>query len=146
MQLFPPDESDFSRNRLTHSLEVAQIAKGIASYLNQTVDYFIDGNSIDSDLVEAAALAHDLGHPPFGHSGERVLDKCMKDCGRFEGNAQSLRVVTRLSKRINDGASNSSEQASGADGPIEDRRLGLNLTYRTLAAILKYDQQIDEES
>ena len=70
-QLFPSVEHDFFRNRLTHSLEVAQIAKSIALRLNNRHCYFVD-NPIDLDLVETAALAHDLGHPPFGHDGERT--------------------------------------------------------------------------
>ena len=87
-QLFPSVEHDFFRNRLTHSLEVAQIAKSIALRLNHHHSYFVD-NPIDLDLVETAALAHDLGHPPFGHDGERALDDCMKKRGGFEGNYRS---------------------------------------------------------
>ena len=128
-QLFPGSESDFFRNRLTHSLEVAQIAKSIALRLNCFDEYFSQkGNHIDLDLVETAALAHDLGHPPFGHNGERALDHCMKDKGGFEGNAQSLRILARSEWR---------EHA----GPDRER-IGLNLTYRTLAAVLKYDKCI----
>src|SRR5690606_8743936 len=85
-QLFPSDESDFFRNRLTHSLEVAQIAKGIAQNLNSKIEFF-KKNPIDLDLVEFAGIAHDLGHPPFGHNGEKALDDKMKDFGGFEGNA-----------------------------------------------------------
>lgn len=126
-QLFPGIESDFFRNRLTHSLEVAQIAKAIASRLNCHNEYF-EKNPIDLDLVEMAALAHDLGHPPFGHNGERALDDCMKKRGGFEGNAQSLRILARLEKK---------EQA-----PSGSQDLGLNLTHRSLAAVIKYDQSI----
>ena len=124
-QLFPSVELDFFRNRLTHSLEVAQVAKSIALRLNHCHSYFQE-HQIDTDLVEAAALAHDLGHPPFGHNGEQALDDCMKDRGGFEGNAQSLRVLSKLSKK---------EQQRSPE-------VGLNLTHRTLAAILKYDQLI----
>ena len=128
-QLFPGSESDFFRNRLTHSLEVAQIAKSIALRLNCLDEYFSQkGNHIDLDLVETAALAHDLGHPPFGHNGERALDHCMKNQGGFEGNAQSLRILARSEWR----------EHAGPDG----ERIGLNLTYRTLAAVLKYDECI----
>ena len=127
-QLFPSVEHDFFRNRLTHSLEVAQVAKSIALRLNHCDDYFREHN-IDTDLVETAALAHDLGHPPFGHNGERALDDCMRDQGGFEGNAQSLRVLSKLSKK--------EEQQSP--------EVGLNLTHRTLAAVLKYDQPIPME-
>src|SRR5438045_3230418 len=76
-QLFPSDESDFFRNRLTHSLEVAQIATGIALNLNDR-EARLKHSPIDVDLVHFAALAHDLGHPPFGHDGERALDDLMK--------------------------------------------------------------------
>lgn len=78
-QLFPGTESDFFRNRLTHSIEVAQIAKGIALNINSR-GYFRK-NPINTDLVELAALAHDLGHPPFGHNGEHALDECMRKHG-----------------------------------------------------------------
>ena len=128
-QLFPGSESDFLRNRLTHSLEVAQIAKSIAFRLNCFDEYFSQkGNHIDLDLVETAALAHDLGHPPFGHNGEQALDHCMKDKGGFEGNAQSLRILARSEWREHTGP--------------DRERIGLNLTYRTLAAVLKYDKCI----
>lgn len=137
-QLFPGKESDFFRNRLTHSLEVAQIAKSIAIRFNYENDYFRN-NPIDTDLVEIAALAHDLGHPPFGHNGEKALDECMKAEGGFEGNAQTLRILARLEKK------QTLPATSGIPDPIqngEDARVGLNLTFRTLAAVLKYDEQI----
>ena len=127
-QLFPSVEHDFFRNRLTHSLEVAQIAKAIALRLNKNYNYFQE-HPIDADLVETAALAHDLGHPPFGHNGERALDDCMKDRGGFEGNAQSLRILAKLAKKE----------------PQRSPEVGLNLTHRTLASILKYDAPIPIE-
>ncbi|MEQ9639049.1 MAG: dNTP triphosphohydrolase [Alphaproteobacteria bacterium] len=92
LQIFPGIESDFFRNRLTHSLEVAQIAKSIALRLNDQYSIF-KNNEIDTDLVELAGLAHDLGHPPFGHSGEIGLDSCMSTSGGFEGNAQTFRIL-----------------------------------------------------
>jgi dGTPase len=99
-QLFP-GESDFFRNRLTHSLEVAQISKSIAIKLNY--EHFRDATDddyrISTDLVEFAALAHDLGHPPFGHNGEAALDECMRTVGGFEGNAQTLRILARVEKK-----------------------------------------------
>src|SRR5208283_2954453 len=99
-QVFPGYESDFYRNRLTHSLEVAQIAKAIAIRLNATSIHFrLKNRKIEPDIVEFAGLAHDLGHPPFGHNGEEALDECMHDYGGFEGNAQSLRIVSRLEKK-----------------------------------------------
>lgn len=139
-QLFPGHESDFFRNRLTHSLEVAQIAKGIALQINNSVPEF-KINPIDTDLVEFAGLAHDLGHPPFGHNGEKALDECMKAYGGFEGNAQTLRLLTKVEKKIMlDGSENGDYCGITPQG--NDLRLGLNLTYRSLAAVLKYDSKI----
>lgn len=134
-QLFPNYESDFFRNRLTHSLEVAQIAKGIAEQINAYHPYFLK-YPIDTDIVETVALAHDLGHPPFGHNGEKALDDMMKCSGGFEGNAQTLRILSKLEKK---------STIDGNFSPVidgRDFRCGLNLTYRTLAGILKYDKEI----
>jgi len=93
-QSFSGVESDFFRTRLAHSLEVAQIAKSIANRINQHPDYpdYFKTNHLDLDLVEFAGLAHDLGHPPFGHLGERALNECIRTDGGFEGNAQSLMI------------------------------------------------------
>ena len=84
---------DFYRTRLTHSLEVAQVGKAICAWLQKN-HALEDGSWVDTDLVEAACLAHDLGHPPFGHMGERTLHQLMKPYGGFEGNAQTLRLLT----------------------------------------------------
>ena len=137
-QVFAGHESDFFRNRLTHSLEVAQIAKSIAIKLNATSSYFQhETQQIHPEIVEFAGLAHDLGHPPFGHNGENALDECMEDHGGFEGNAQTLRILSRLEKK---------ETLDGTSKPFDDagrdQRVGLNLTYRSLASVLKYDEPI----
>ncbi len=136
-QMFPGKESDFFRNRLTHSLEVAQIAKSIAIRLNNRAS---SKNKkpfeIDLDLVEFSGTAHDLGHPPFGHQGERALNEKMRSYGGFEGNAQTLRMLTKIEKKFYDLSNNDWL------GMKKDNRIGLNLTYRCLASILKYDKKI----
>ena len=125
---------------MSHSLEVAQIAKSIAIKLNDQHDYF-RSNNINTDLVEFAGLAHDLGHPPFGHNGESQLDREMLEYGGFEGNAQTLRALSRLEKKQTVGYPHDEDvPVPFANG--EDLRLGLNLTFRSLASILKYDRQI----
>src|ERR1700733_2710166 len=90
-QVFQAGEYDFYRTRLTHSLEVANIAKSIAVWLRRQET----AAAVDPDLVEAICLAHDIGHPPFGHAGERALNALMENHGGFEGNAQTLRILTR---------------------------------------------------
>ncbi len=87
-QVFTGEMGDYHRTRLTHTLEVAQIARTIARALR-----------LNEDLVEALALAHDIGHPPFGHSGEAVLDECLRDVGGFNHNAQALRILEQLESR-----------------------------------------------
>lgn len=129
-QLFPGHESDFFRTRLSHSMEVAQIAKSIAIRLNNT-SLKDSPFQINEDICEFAGLAHDIGHPPFGHQGEEALDECMRDAGGFEGNAQTLRILTRLEKKI---------PLNGSDNP--NGRFGLNITSRSLASVLKYDRVI----
>lgn len=132
-QLYPGPESDFFRNRLTHSLEVAQVARGLAGVLNgqQVPDAFPNG-SISEDLVEFAAIAHDLGHPPFGHNGEHALDELMLGHGGFEGNAQTLHILSNVERKL----------IAVHDGTELASSFGLDLTYRSLASILKYDHLI----
>jgi dGTPase len=131
-QLLPGIEDDFFRNRLTHSKEVAQIAAGIARSINKQLRDSDIEQQVDVALVEFAALAHDLGHPPFGHNGEAALDKLMLPYGGFEGNAQTLHILASVeAKRVTTGTG---EKSSA---------FGLDLTYRSLASILKYDKLID---
>ena len=108
-QVFVFHEGDHYRTRLTHTLEVMQIARALARALG-----------LDEDLAEALALAHDLGHPPFGHAGERQLDECLRAYGGFDHNAQTLRVVTLIERRY----------------PEFD---GLNLAWETLEGIVKHN-------
>jgi dGTPase len=115
-QVFVFHEGDHYRTRLTHSLEVAQIARALARQLG-----------LDEDLTETLALAHDLGHPPFGHAGERALDACLREHGGFDHNAQTLRVVTSLEHRY----------------PDFD---GLNLTWEALEGIVKHNGPLTERS
>ncbi len=108
-QVFVPLDGDHFRTRLTHSIEVGQIARALARCLR-----------VDEDLAEAVALAHDLGHTPFGHAGEEALEACMKPYGGFDHNAQALRVVTKLERRYADYD-------------------GLNLAWETLEGIVKHN-------
>jgi dGTPase len=144
MQLFPPSESPLLRNRLTHSLEVADIAARIAVSLNMKLfprEYKKEPpresrkSRIDPSIVTAAALAHDIGHPPFGHTGETILAYLMSKHGSFEGNAQTLRVLTRLEDRLYHGRGSESDQSNA-------KSCGLNLMFRTIASVIKYDREI----
>ncbi|MBZ0141400.1 MAG: dNTP triphosphohydrolase, partial [Pseudorhodoplanes sp.] len=115
-QVFVFHEGDHYRTRLTHTLEVQQIARSIARALG-----------LDEDLAEALALAHDLGHPPFGHAGERALAACLQAAGGFDHNAQSLRVVTALERRY-----------AGFDG--------LNLVWETLEGLVKHNGPLTDRA
>ena len=117
-QVFVAHEGDYYRTRLTHSLEVAQIARSMARAMG-----------LDDDLAETVALAHDLGHPPFGHAGEDELDRCMEPFGGFDHNVQTFRVVTELEERY-------------------PQFKGLNLSWETLEGVIKHNgpvaQKLDE--
>jgi dGTPase len=115
-QVFVYHEGDHFRTRLTHTLEVVQIARSLARALG-----------LDEDLAEAAALAHDLGHPPFGHAGERALDACLESFGGFDHNAQALRIVTSLERRY-----------AQFDG--------LNLTWETLEGLVKHNGPLSDRA
>ena len=115
-QVFVFHEGDHFRTRLTHTLEVTQIARSLARALG-----------LDEDLAEGCALGHDLGHPPFGHAGERALDHCLKAFGGFDHNAQTLRVVTALERRY----------------PDFD---GLNLSWETLEGLVKHNGPLTDRS
>ncbi|MCF7824197.1 MAG: dNTP triphosphohydrolase [Candidatus Marinimicrobia bacterium] len=95
-QVYVTGQSDQYRTRLTHSIEVAQIGRSLVNYLNRRSDFLTPSYQIDSALVEAACLAHDLGNPPIGHKGESRLNELMDPWGGFEGNAQSLRILTDI--------------------------------------------------
>ncbi len=112
-QVFVNYEGDYYRTRLTHTLEVAQVGKAISRALG-----------LNEDLAETIALAHDLGHPPFGHAGESTLNRLAKEAGGFDHNKQSLRIVTKLERRY-------------PDFP------GLNLTWETLEGIMKHETEYD---
>ena len=117
-QVFWSGEYDFYRTRLTHSLEVAQIGRSICAWLLASSEALDERFHIDPDLVEAVCLSHDLGHPPFGHAGERSLNHFLEPYGGFEGNAQTLRLLT---ERI-----------------FSERRTGMDPTRAFLDGVLKY--------
>jgi dGTPase len=118
-QVFQSGEFDFYRTRLTHTIEVARIARSITNDLNHQSRQLHDRFFIDSDLVEAVGMAHDLGHPPFGHIGERKINKLMEAHGGFEGNAQTLRILTRLFYSRNDGSKGMNPSRSLVDGILK---------------------------
>ena len=118
-QVFQAGEYDFYRTRLTHSLEVANIAKSIAAYL-RSLNAAV---AVDPDLLEAICLSHDIGHPPFGHAGERALHALMQPYGGFEGNAQTLRILTRTIYSHQDRRGGMSPTRALLDGVLKYKRL-----------------------
>lgn len=123
-QVFMSGEYDFYRTRLTHSIEVAQIGRSICAWLQEGSPALDHECFIDPDLVESACLAHDLGHPPFGHTGERTLHRLMRPYGGFEGNAQTLRLLTQTL--------------------FSERKQGISPTRALLDAVLKYKTLLSE--
>ncbi|HVU32902.1 MAG TPA: dNTP triphosphohydrolase [Opitutaceae bacterium] len=122
-QVFLSGEYDFYRTRLTHSMEVAQIGRSICHYLRTLGAPLRDDFFIDSDLVEAVCLAHDLGHPPFGHSGERTLQELMIPWGGFEGNAQTLHLLTETMYQHEDGVHGMLPTRALLDGVLKYKKL-----------------------
>ena len=122
-QVFLSGEYDFYRTRLTHSMEVAQIGRSICQYLLSRGRPMRDNFHIDSDLVEAACLAHDLGHPPFGHSGERTLQELMRPYGGFEGNAQTLHLLTETIYQNESGVRGMQPTRALLDGVLKYKKL-----------------------
>lgn len=122
-QVFLSGEYDFYRTRLTHSLEVAQIGRAICRFLSQTTPDFDRDFCVDEDLVEGICLAHDLGHPPFGHAGERVLHDLMLEWGGFEGNAQTIRLVTSTIYADGEGRRGMAPSRATLDGLLKYKRL-----------------------
>lgn len=125
-QVYLSGEYDFYRTRLTHSIEVAQIGRSICAYINGNSKQLNSNFHVDSDLVEACCLSHDLGHPPFGHGGERTLHRLFADIQGFEGNAQTLRLIT-----------DTLYQSGG-------RRNGMSPTRAFLDGVLKYKASYSE--
>ncbi len=122
-QVFLSGEYDFYRTRLTHSMEVAQIGRSICHYLRVQGAPLRPDFLIDPDLVEAACLAHDLGHPPFGHSGERTLQELMLPWGGFEGNAQTLHLLTETLYQNADGVRGMQPTRALLDGVLKYKKL-----------------------
>lgn len=122
-QVFLSGEYDFYRTRLTHSIEVAQIGRSIVHYLISSSPLLSEDFHPDADLVEACCLAHDLGHPPFGHAGERALHNLMRSHGGFEGNAQTLRLLTRNFYERGTGFKGMDPTLACLDGVMKYKRL-----------------------
>lgn len=122
-QVFLSGEYDFYRTRLTHSIEVSQIGRSICHYLRTRGGVLKEDFYIDSDLVESVCLAHDLGHPPFGHSGERTLQELMVKWGGFEGNAQTLHLLTETIYQNESGVRGMQASRALLDGVLKYKKL-----------------------
>jgi dGTPase len=122
-QVFVSGEFDFYRTRLTHSIEVAQIGRSICQFLQVQGSPLDEDFYIDSDLVEAVCLAHDLGHPPYGHAGERKLHELMREQGGFEGNAQTLRLLAAILYQTETGTYGMSPTRAFLDGVMKYKML-----------------------
>ncbi|MFB9900224.1 dGTP triphosphohydrolase [Cerasicoccus arenae] len=152
-QVFQSGEYDFYRTRLTHSLEVARIARSIGEWLRRPEK---GGQAIDLDLLEAIGLAHDIGHPPYGHIGERKLNELMASYGGFEGNAQTLRILTQLIYERPDGATGLRPTRAFLDGVLKYKSLRSEETAKLTEEDLKkspwpdnhflYEEQADVRS
>jgi len=118
-QVFMSGEYDFYRTRLTHSIEVAQIGRSIANYLNKTSGLFTRDYYLDPPLIEVICLAHDIGHPPFGHGGEKILNDMMREYGGFEGNAQTLRILMEIFYDSRDGRTGMKPTRALMDGVMK---------------------------
>jgi dGTPase len=126
-QVFFSGEYDFYRTRLTHSIEVAQIGRSICHYLQQESELLNRNFFIDAELVEAVCLSHDIGHPPFGHAGEDTLNSLMKELGGFEGNAQTLRIITETIYSGVDGREGMNPTRAFTDGVMKYKMLYRNM-------------------
>ena len=136
-QVFQAGEYDFYRTRLTHSLDVANVAKSIVVWLRRAQPDV----KVDPDLIEAVCLSHDIGHPPFGHAGERVLNELMEPYGGFEGNAQTLRILTRTIYSNPESRGGMSPSRALLDGVLKYKQLHRNRGTKTNHFI--YDDQAE---
>jgi dGTPase len=139
-QVFLSGEYDFYRTRLTHSMEVAQIGRSICAFLLSRGDPLADDFFIDADLVEASCLSHDMGHPPFGHSGERTLQELMKRRGGFEGNAQTLHLLCETIYQNESGVKGMQPTRALLDGVLKYKKLYTEFPTPPLSHFI-YDSQ-----
>ncbi len=126
-QVFMSGEYDFYRTRLTHSIEVAQIGRSIVNFLNRHTSFFSSDFHLDGSLVEGICLSHDIGHPPFGHGGEKILNQVMAEYGGFEGNAQTLRILTEIFYEAPSGRRGMKPSRAFMDGVMKYKILEQNM-------------------